>query len=122
MSQTSTPVHSTRQAERRSIRLPIRLLGVRDAVIHGHTLNLSASGALIVVPVSLPLGNLIEVELDLPDGGAPVSVTAMAVRQATDRPIGRARHVGLTFLMPSRTFVSRVRALVFENDEATDVL
>lgn len=86
----------------------VRVAGL--APVTGHTINLSTHGALVTLASEVPLGLELTLVLDLPDGGAPLRVTALGVRQ---KRTGASVEVALCFIHPAAAAVERLSALVY---------
>ncbi len=86
----------------------VRVAGL--APVCGHTVNLSTHGALVALSTEVPLGLELALALELPDGGAPLQVIALGVRQKRS---GATVEVALCFIHPSAAAVDRLSALVY---------
>lgn len=95
-----------RACERFPVKLAVRFRTSHDFV-QEHAINLSRGGLFIRTDDPPPLDAVVEVELELPDSGPPVSSAAIVVhRQAPggERPAG----VGVQFVDASDSFRERI--------------
>jgi hypothetical protein len=100
---------------RRHDRIPIRFpVAVRASGIacRGVTINLSASGVLLALPIRIPLGDELTLSLELPDEAPPLVLRAFPLR--IDSPAaGAPFRTALHFLLPGGTEMRRIRKLVY---------
>ena len=99
---------------RRSERIPIRCaveVGTPTQTLQGVTKNLSATGAMLLLPRPLRLGDDVSLRISLPDAPEPVSIHALVVWQSEE---GKAPFAsGIHFLLPGTDAVMRIRDLIY---------
>ena len=95
-----------RAYERIPVKLAVRFRTSHD-FIQEHAVNLSRGGIFIRTDDPPPLDSVVEVELQLPDSGAPVTSAAIVVHRQT--PGGtKLAGVGAQFVDASDTFRERI--------------
>ncbi len=105
-----------RAGARRALRLPLRARpGVAGRSLRGHTLNISETGALVVLAGAVELGTLLELEIDLPDEGHTLRLEALAVRQPAGSPGPPREAFGVSFVSISPDDRRRLRELLYED-------
>ena len=105
-----------RAGARRALRLPLRARPVAAArLLRGHTLNISETGALVVLAGAVELGTLLELEIDLPDDGRALRLEALAVRQPAGSPGPPREAFGVSFVSITPDDRRRLRELLYED-------
>jgi hypothetical protein len=102
-----------RRALRVSRAVPVRLTS-KGQILQPPTLDLSSSGFAAVFHCSLQVGEEVDVELLLPDGGPPVKARARTADVRHHREGGLVRRVGFELLDVSMTDLERIEELVFD--------
>ena len=112
MSEFSIPFGVERRgAERMPLRCAVEAGRPGEQPVRGVTKNLSATGAMLLLPSRFRLGTEIELRIELPDAGEPVTMDAMVVWQSDG---SRTPHpIGVHFLLPSAPAVARIRDLIY---------
>src|SRR5688500_12732292 len=112
--------HDTRQAPRADVQVSIDLAS-EHTFWSGLTMNMSEGGVFVATYRHAPVGTKLSVEMDLPDGDAPIAITAEVrwSREYTGNP-DAPPGIGLQFvdldarsLARIRTFVEKVREPLF---------
>lgn len=117
MSQTDPYGGAERRAgERGAYRCPAEVMLDESDRLRGHTLDLSATGALLVLPRKIELGREYRLRLILDDGKPPLEIWAMGIRSAepsgsSSRPV----RIGMTFILPPMDAVLRIRNLLYQS-------
>jgi hypothetical protein len=101
-----------RRALRVSRAVPARLLS-KGQVVQTPTLDLSSGGFAAVFHCSLQVGEELDVELLLPDGGPPVQMRARTTDVRQHREGGLVRRVGFALLDGSPADLERIEEFVF---------
>ena len=104
-----------RQGARRALRATLRARPPGARTLRGHTLNLSETGALVVLAGAVELGTLLELEIALPDGGPPLVVEALAVREPEGSPGPPRAAYGVSFISIRPDDRRRLRELLYED-------
>lgn len=102
---------------RRSERIPIRCaveVGTGTQTLQGVTKNLSATGAMLLLPRPLRLGEDVSLRISLPDAPAPVTLHALVVWQTDEEKAPFAS--GIHFLLPGTDAVMRIRDLIYSGN------
>lgn len=104
-----TAARERRAHPRVALRRPVQILFEDGAPLRGQLVNLSASGMLVALPRTIPLGREVEVRIDLRDGGEPLLLRAMGIRQENGRP----PRVGFHFILPPADAIARIQRLIY---------
>ncbi|HUJ29468.1 MAG TPA: TIGR02266 family protein [Myxococcales bacterium] len=89
-----------------SVKLEVRFRTASEFV-QQHAMNLARGGIFIQTDDLPPVDAAVEVEVHLPDGGAPVTTAGIVVHRQTAAP-GRVAGVGVQFVDASDTFRERL--------------
>ena len=81
--------------------------------IEGETLDVSASGALLALPASLPLGVELHLLVDLPDAEGAMELVALTVRAEPPGTDGAAHRLGVHFISASESAIRRIGRLIY---------
>ena len=105
-----------RAGERGAYRCPVEVMFDENECLRGQTLDLSPTGALLVLPRQIELGKEYRLRLILDDGKPPLEVWAMGIRNADDSTSSsRPVRVGVTFILPPMDAVLRIRSLLYQS-------
>ena len=113
MAEIRTVPIERRAGERIPLRCPVEVEGPSGQPLRGQTINLSVSGTLVSLPAEIPLGMLLRVRLELPDGQPPLELEALATRQERTPGGSPPVRIGLHFMVPPADAVQRIRTLIY---------
>ncbi|RMF75094.1 MAG: PilZ domain-containing protein [Acidobacteria bacterium] len=105
-----------RAGARRALRLELRArAGSASRPLRGHTLNISETGALIVLAGAVELGTLLELEIHVPGDPRPLVLEALAVREPEGSPGPPRAAFGVSFVSVPPAERRRLRELLYED-------
>jgi uncharacterized protein (TIGR02266 family) len=95
-----------RRDQRYDTRFRVRFDSVK-AFVQEYAANISAGGVFLVTDHQLAVQSIISLQLELPDGGAPLQTRAIVVHVTPPESSGR-RGVGVQFVDPPAHFRERL--------------